>query len=58
MELKGLLTLKDLSTEKIMDLINYALELKKGSRVSYSGKRFVTLFLKIQRVHIIHLLWQ
>ena len=46
MELKGLLTLKDLSTEKIMDLINYALELKKGSRVSYSGKRFVTLFFE------------
>ena len=46
MKLKGLLTLKDLSTEKIMDLINYALELKKGSRVSYSGKRFVTLFFE------------
>ena len=46
MELKGLLTLKDLSTEKIMDLINYALELKKGSRVSYCGKKFVTLFFE------------
>ena len=46
MTIKGLLTLKDLSTEKIMDLINYALELKKGTRVSYCGKKFVTLFFE------------
>jgi len=46
MKIKGLLTLKDLSTEKIMDLINYALELKKGTHVSYCGKKFVTLFFE------------
>ena len=46
MKIKGLLTLKDLSTEKIMDLINYALELKKGANVSYCGKKFVTLFFE------------
>ena len=46
MSLKGLLTLKDLSTEKIMDLIEYSLKLKKGSRVSYCGKKFVTLFFE------------
>ena len=46
MSLKGLLTLKDLSTEKIMDLIEYSLKLKKGSRVSYSDKKFVTLFFE------------
>ena len=46
MKIKGLLTLKDLSTEKIMDLINLALEFKKGNRASYCGKKFVTLFFE------------
>lgn len=46
MKIRGLLTLKDLSTEKIMDLIEYSLVLKKGSRVSYCGKKFVTLFFE------------
>ena len=46
MKIKGLLTLKDLSTEKIMDLINLALEFKKGNSASYCGKKFVTLFFE------------
>ena len=46
MKIKGLLTLKDLSTEKIMDLIKYSLVLKKGTRISYSGKKFVSLFFE------------
>ena len=46
MKIKGLLTLKDLSTEKIMDLINLALEFKKGNRASYCGKKFGTLFFE------------
>ena len=46
MAVKGLLTLKDLSTEKIVDIIEYSLKLKKGARVSYLGKKFVTLFFE------------
>ncbi|MBQ8206231.1 MAG: aspartate carbamoyltransferase catalytic subunit [Bacilli bacterium] len=46
MKLKGLLTLKDLSVEKIMDLLSYSLKLKKGYQVSYENKRFVTLFFE------------
>lgn len=46
MKLKGLLTLKDLSVEQIKNLIDYSLLLKKGSRISYCGKKFVTLFFE------------
>ena len=46
MAVKGLLTLKDLSTEKIVDIIEYSLKLKKGASVSYLGKKFVTLFFE------------
>ena len=46
MKLKGLLTLKDLSVEKTMDLLSYSLKLKKGYQVSYENKRFVTLFFE------------
>ena len=53
--MKGLLTLRNLSTERIIDIINYALELKQGFRVFYEGKKFVSLFLKIQHVHTTHL---
>lgn len=42
--MKGLLTLKDLKIEKIIELIEYAIELKKGRKVSYPDKKVVTLF--------------
>ena len=42
--MKGLLTLKDLKTEKIIELIKYAIELKNGKKVTYPGKKVVTLF--------------
>ena len=42
--MKGLLTLKDLSTSKIIDIINYAIELKQGKQISYPGKKMATLF--------------
>ena len=44
--MKGLLTLRNLSTERIIDIINYALELKQGFRVFYEGKKFVSLFFE------------
>ena len=46
MAIRGLLTLKDLSTEKIVDIIEHSLKIKKGSRASYAGKKFVTLFFE------------
>lgn len=46
MQLKGLLTLKDLSTEKIMDILSYSLKIKQGLQVSYENKKFVTLFFE------------
>ena len=46
MKLKGLLTLKDLSTKSIMDIISYSLDIKNGLSVSYSNKRFATLFFE------------
>lgn len=46
MKVKGLLTLKDLSVEKIMSLLNYSLKIKQGLHVSYAGKRFVSLFFE------------
>ena len=44
--MRGLLTLKDLSTEKILELIRYAMKLKKGFRISYPDKKVVTLFFE------------
>lgn len=44
--MKGLLTLKELSTNKIIDIIKYALELKEGLSVSYVGKKMATLFFE------------
>ena len=46
MKLKGLLTLKDLSTKSIMDIISYSLDIKNGLSISYSNKRFATLFFE------------
>lgn len=46
MKLKGLLTLKDLSINSIMDILNYSLEFKHGLCVSYHDKRFATLFFE------------
>ena len=46
MKLKGLLTLKALSINSIMDIISYSLEIKNGLSVSYSNKRFATLFFE------------
>ena len=42
--MRGLLTLKELSKEKIIELIEYALQIKNGLKVSYPGKKVVTLF--------------
>lgn len=42
--MKGLLTLKDLKTEKIIELVEYAIKIKNGYKVSYPGKKAVTLF--------------
>ena len=42
--MKGLLTLKELKTEKIIELIEYAIELKNGYKVTYPDKKVVTLF--------------
>ncbi|MBR4495776.1 MAG: aspartate carbamoyltransferase catalytic subunit [Acholeplasmatales bacterium] len=44
--MRGLLTLKDLSTDKIMELIKYAMKLKKGFRISYPDKKIATLFFE------------
>ena len=44
--MKGLLTLKNLSNEQIHDIITYAISLKEGLEVSYSGKKFSTLFFE------------
>ena len=46
MKLKGLLTLKALSINSIMDIISYSLEIKNGLSISYSNKRFATLFFE------------
>ena len=42
--MRGLLTLKDLETSKIIELIEYAIKLKNGYQVSYPDKKVVTLF--------------
>lgn len=44
--MKGLLTLRDLSTGRIVDLIKYALDIKNGLHVSYECKKFATLFFE------------
>ena len=44
--MKGLLTLKELSTEQIQGIITYAEELKHECRVSYNNKKFATLFFE------------
>lgn len=42
--MRGLLTLKDLKTERIIELIEYAIKLKNGYKVTYPNKKVVTLF--------------
>ena len=42
--MRGLLTLKDLDTKTIVDLIEYAIKLKNGYKVTYPNKKVVTLF--------------
>ena len=44
--MRGLLTLKDLKTEKILELIRYAEKLKKGFRIQYPDKKIATLFFE------------
>jgi aspartate carbamoyltransferase catalytic subunit len=44
--MRGLLTLKDLSTEKILELIKYAEKLKRGFRIQYPDKKIATLFFE------------
>lgn len=42
--MRGLLTLKTLSTQEIMDIIALAIRFKNGLAVSFSGKKMVNLF--------------
>ena len=42
--MRGLLTLKELKTEKIIELVEYAIKIKNGYQVSYPGKKVATLF--------------
>lgn len=42
--MRGLLTLKALSTQEIMDIINLAIRFKNGLTVNFSGKKMVNLF--------------
>ena len=44
--MKGLLTLKDLKTEKIIEIIEYARKLKDGYKISYPNKKVATLFFE------------
>ena len=44
--MKGLLTLKNLSNEQIHEIISFSILLKQGLDVSYSGKKFSTLFFE------------
>ena len=44
--MKGLLTLKELSTVQIQGIITYAEELKHECRVFYNNKKFATLFFE------------
>ena len=44
--MRGLLTLNNLSNEQIHDIISFSILLKQGFDVSYSGKKFSTLFFE------------
>ena len=44
--MRGLFTLRELSTNKIMEIIRYAIDLKNGYSVSYPGKKMATLFFE------------
>ena len=44
--MRGLISLKDLSKEKILELIRYAEKLKKGFRIQYPDKKIATLFFE------------
>lgn len=44
--MKGLLTLKDVSTGKIKEIIDLALEFKNGKKVRYEDKKMATLFFE------------
>ena len=44
--MKGLLTLKELKTERIISLIEKAIEMKKGNDIKYPGKKVATLFFE------------
>ena len=44
--MKGLLTLKELQTERIISLIEKAIEMKKGTDIKYPGKKVATLFFE------------
>ena len=44
--MKGLLTLKELKTEKIISLIEKAIEMKKGTNIKYTDKKVATLFFE------------
>ena len=44
--MRGLLNLKDLSTDKILELIKYAEKLKKGFRIQYPDKKIATVFFE------------
>lgn len=44
--MKGLFNLKSLKTEQINQILSLAFQLKSGFSLSYSGKRFATLFFE------------
>lgn len=44
--MKGLLTLRNVSTDKIKEIITYAIDLKQGLSVSYENKKMATLFFE------------
>lgn len=44
--MKGLLTLKDLKTEKIIELIELGIKIKNGYELSYPNKKIATLFFE------------
>ena len=44
--MKGLFTLKELSTNKILEIIRYAIKLKNGYSISYPDKKMATLFFE------------
>lgn len=44
--MRGLFTLKELSTEKIIEIIEYAIKLKNGLKVSYPDKKMATMFFE------------